>query len=289
MIRVPLHYCVLCMSLGAAASAQADTSAAINVSNIQYVLTDLDPGDGIAPALTWVSPFSQSSIRLAAQTGVFGMGSVSPAYSTPVTQAQTNATDLFAATQIHEGTDSALTTAGGGLTVNVALPASGADLFAYAVQGGYFTLTPHTAVTFSADYTQSISGTVPAGAPEPNGYMDWAYFQTVGDVQFGQWNDFLGPGSAVFGGPDVQTYVRSDVGLPSLQTDSRSGPASQTITNDSGDVLSTNIGILASVDAYTVAPLSAVPEPSSWALLVVGGLILAPIHRRRGRSSRNPA
>jgi hypothetical protein len=257
-----------------ATSAFAQASAQAFVSNIGYTLLDLDPNDGITPALTWLDTASGTSGNLSKQLGMGKAGGP-------------NYVSTGSYTTINPGFDNtssgSVNSSNGALSIPGALQAtgnipSGGSFFNTAYHAGYFNLTPNTAVTFSAQFDSHVTATTPAYAPEPNGYFDWAYFQvsTGADitnlVEGYDWN-FLCCRNL--------SGTRSSAGLHDATVDG-STALSRTYTNDTVSTSKFGVLVNVSVSGYTVTP--PVPEPGTWALMLLGLGGLGGLHARRQRS-----
>ena len=275
--RLRLSLTLACLlPLSQAALAQSQSS--VSIRNIKYTLTDLDLNDGIAPSLSWKSGTSTSGLHVSAQTGTEGSGSVSPIFQNILNKENTASGRLGSNTSLALQGHTASTDAQG-LTATASTP-MGQSWYDEAHFNGGFTLSPKTAVTFTADAQGAISGTVPKnaylvvqpGGYQDNGYFDWAYIQASADAII-SFDDISG---SIIGTGEPNGL---DVSLRSYQTASNANGKSITATLSNSTSLATQnqVTIRASVNGYTVV---SVPEPSTWAQMLLGLTGLGGIARR---------
>jgi hypothetical protein len=257
--------------MAASSAVFAQATATASVSNINFHLVDLNPDDGIAPALVWVDTDSGATARWGQQ---LGQKAGAPQYSNTFQQ-QNDVVGFNGSTSVSNANISAAT-GSNSLQVAGQIP-SGGSMFASSYHAGYFTLTPQTAVTFSAQFDSHVTATTPSYAPEPNGYFDWAYYQvsTGADITVlvdgYNWNFLC---CAILSG------ARSSAGLhDATQDDTKQ--LTRTFTNSLDTTQRFGVLVNASISAYTVKPL--VPEPQSWALMLMGVTGLACVRSRQRR------
>jgi hypothetical protein len=251
------------------------------VNNFQYTLTDLDPNDGVAPAVTWGSGTSSSSIDVSAQTGTEPYPDatlVAPTYTSLFKDTNTAIGPLGTSTALASNGHAASTGAQG-LTVSQSVPLGALWRDVASFNSG-FTLSPNTAITFSAQAQGTLSVNVPPSALliiEPNGYrnngyMDWAYTQAYGGVGIRINNK----GNVIGDTTNMYLGLRSNV--TSSVSDSKL--ISATFSNATGSDLSATVSLSASLDGYTVA---SIPEASTWAQMTLGLIGLGAVISRRRR------
>jgi hypothetical protein len=285
----------LTMAVLAPDAAHAQAHAAATIGNYQYTLTDLAPDDGIAPSITWGPGNTQLEYTASLSNGVgYGGGP-------NVVASQSDALD-------HAGpmgaSQQALSFAGFTVEGN----ANGLSTSADMAKGGTwnqtsafvntFSLSPHTAITFTSDASIAASVVVPDWSVrrEPSGYMnngyfDWAPLQAgslamlyVGENAGSQRYQSPTSCEARFGclGADAlggywRTYSTMDV--------HNARQLSVTVSNDADAALDSKLTVMAYSDGYATAPIVMVPEAGTWAQMVLGlaglGMLAA---RRRHRA-----
>ncbi len=254
------------IALTATGLASASTASA-NFSDFHIELIDLDPSDGIAPAVQFEDV--QGGSFVAAESG------------TPAD----HLTDLHLGGQVFGGANSSAThdAASASAQLNGDAFASGAQAAATAsadLRDTYgaasvwlgdgsnvvtFTLTPHTRLVISGDATASVMSTI----DDPNADA-WASIYL-------KLTDYTGLDQVSDGGAEAEQFS-TDGARPSELVDSRSVEISfDNATADSAG------GIFYGAIDVSVSDLSlSVPEPATGALLL-SGLGLAGLLRRRRR------
>ena len=253
------------LSLGAGASARADTHASATLSDILIRLVDLDPNDGIAPSLTFLGnsdgtvsattrswgnpPNAQQSIRSSAAP--FGAVSTT-AKSTASGTAATVAGDFFAGTGSLTASSSS-SHAGFGTAVGFATigDADGPHEFEAP-----FVLSPETALYVTA------YGVVDGAADDD--VNEYAY----GIILMGNTGFEAGAGRS----PPARTHYEGS--LATQWVNDSSAPLQDIFT----------MVVYAAADSTFDAPPSTIPEPGGAALAGVGGLLLMAASRLRGRT-----
>lgn len=266
----------------ASAFAQLTATAQVSVSNIRYELVDLNPEDDIAPQLTWVDTSTQASAYLATEHGDFWYGM--PRYSSrtgPVGHEVAGFDGVTAASQpgidVNTSAD----------TLNIGAQISGGSyVVANAYHAGFFTLTPYTAVTFSAQYDAHLTVSVPPGASAAPGYLDSPDYQVSSGADLYVLREEYG-----WNGLCCKTLSSLGASFSSKTSDQATAqPLSRTFTNFDDPDQRFGVAIYASLVArtaeavvLTAIPLP-VPEPGSWAMMGLGLLGLTGLRQRARRA-----
>ncbi|HIV71767.1 MAG TPA: PEP-CTERM sorting domain-containing protein [Candidatus Aquabacterium excrementipullorum] len=285
--RCGLAYAALILSL-CQSPAHAEALATSTIGAYQYNLIDLDPDDGIEAAITWGNGQVSQSLVGTLSTGVGNGGG--PNMVDSKTLSQTSTLPLSGTPSLNYAGYSVSSGSSGSSTTASITTGGQWSLSAILTQG--FTLSANTAVTFTALAKSSLGVTVPAGSvvttpwgSQDNGYFDWAPLQadTKAILFIGQLPEYWWNLSADCAGPCVaSSWLRSYA----TTTESEEKLLQVTLTNATGNAVSSQIGTLAYTGGYAAAPISMVPEPSMSALMLMGlgglGLML-----RRARHAVN--
>ncbi|CUI06233.1 PEP-CTERM sorting domain-containing protein [Massilia antarctica] len=267
---------VVC-ALACANPALAQIGARTSIGNVRYILTDLDPNDGIAPSL---SPLASAPLAMTSLVTTETYDGLRHAYSphslegdtpmAPVADAQSYLsapdgrplTQLDSAAKVEGGSLSGMsleTSAYNNASVGYLHVASGAQ-----VNMAPFILSPMTSITFSIDYAfDSAIGPLPDGLTYTQIYSSVAFTFVVTPP-----GDYIGvaDGATYMYGENMQGTAGP--GILNVSYDNR-------VANDMVSYVSFNSWTTAT--SNIPAP---VPEPMTWAMLLAGlGIVVAA--RRR--------
>ncbi|GGY46417.1 PEP-CTERM sorting domain-containing protein [Pseudoduganella albidiflava] len=237
----------------ASSTLAADTSfSSSTVSNLRYTLTDLTPDDGIAANLTWTSGFVDVT---GYHDGIvfrhFGDGSA------PVAGSWTDGADNTAAS-FEPGTSFGNTVLSATVHADGADDAVGQANAAYALSYFDFTVSAGTAVTFYSDYE------IHAGRTEPG---EGTYATSTTRMELFD------------SGTSQDHFDSSWIEAATYQVRDKAGTASVSFSNIYGTDWTGTLTVQAAGQAFA-GPLP-VPEPSTYAMLGVGLLMLGAAARRR--------
>lgn len=229
----------------------------VALSDFRYELVDLDPNDGIVPAVTfdtgstlgagWYPP---GSTMCDCQ---YANGAIGSAFSVSGTQGS------FVASAAASAGNPAGTGLGPGLSVSVNgfEPGAGGQAYGYAVIGA-FSLTPNTRLVFTASTSGlSASTSILGQAVSANAAVQLSN-QTQDLISFENSNLYI----------DVNGVQSSNL----LST------VTASFTNASGGAVGGYAFVSASV---SILDVRAVPEPSTYAFMLVGLLSLGLAVRRK--------
>lgn len=299
--RAALASCALSFTLGAAQAAGGSFEAYSSLTNLQYAVTDLRPGDGVAAGLSFDDSGTHAQVgawaeiyddRLGTQLGYDrqpsrNFGTVSPF------GAQASATFLQP-----DNTSAGAFVEGNSIATRARLTQIGQSFYAEAVAAAVnfdldgdgppdavqsaVVLAPHTQVTITglAKYGVMQLGegncdgcglAVEAQALMLSSEVFASYFSEQADPMFDQFErqeglyDSFGINHIFQGGIDGQQGATKQLSL--------------TFTNDSDEVR--RFGFIAATWVY--AQTTAVPEPETWGLALSGLALLGGLARRRRR------
>lgn len=261
MQRLFLRTAIAAVALGAALPSLADADHQALISNVTVRLVDLDPGDGITPAIgfvtggfigTWVTAPGQPEGLIQTPFPLGTAASTTRSFGSHSVSFSVQAGDLLGpgtgpgATAVHFG-------AGPGGVAGEA-----------QVIYSDFTLTPNTRIEISASGFASTAGYVGAGGS----FDAWAgagvnLFSVAQQASYA--NDFIN----AYGNAQGQ-------GTPSVARDLFAA-----YDNLSAAPFSATLSAVAYVGASEAA---AVPEPATWALFA-GGLAACALRRARLRAT----
>ncbi len=166
---------LICLGALASGHALGQVSGALSLTNVRYVLIDLDPDDGIDPALTWLSPGILSNrLSYGEQQGdVYSNGQLWPNRVNVFGQNEVIKDDPSPSSTLAYGDQLLSSGSGDGLQVAFGMPWGGGASAALEWDRR-FQLTPHTLVTFNVDLQGAIDGHVPEGVTNPYTYVNLA-------------------------------------------------------------------------------------------------------------------
>lgn len=265
----------------ASAFAQLTATAQVSVSNIRYELVDLNPEDDIAPQLTWLDASTRSTAWVETQRGYYLGGS--PRYGSESLKTQEGPS--FDAVTAISGPGIDVNTSADTLNISAQIP-GGSYVVANAYHAGFFTLTPDTAVTFSAQYDAHLTVSVPPGASAASGYLDAHDYRVSSGADLYVLREEYG-----WNGLCCKTLSSLGASFSSQTSDqATTQPLSRTFTNFDDPDQRFGVAIYASLVArtaeavvLTAIPLP-VPEPTSWAMMGLGLLGLTGLRQRARRA-----
>lgn len=253
-------------SISASASTDARTNATFSIENLRYDLTDLDPYDGITPALTFtIDPNARWHNTIVRAFGHFG--EIARDYSptqpagTPssvglsfpfgsVTASMTGAPDANLSLQ-----GGAIFTVADGVERNMSMRADSGAL--------NFMLSPMTAVTWRSDIAAHGATVLPM-EPAAGGLASLSLSMSV-------YSQLLAESAPL-------RAFQQLTALPGERFDFQDTfelTLSNTLMNEAESVLNLN------GSGYLVNAMSPVPEPAGWAMLLAGAAVVSPLARRR--------
>lgn len=250
------------------ASAFGGTTATATIDNFRIQLIDLDPNDGVAPAIK----FDDGSFLLySGQADGFGSSDGSGGYAfAPFAQVSTNATDGAQAARAALAGDvfgAGASIAVSASTGSTAPVANGIASLESGTPTGYygFTLTPQTRVLFLGDANTTASTDLLGRSDSGQARIE---FSTFADGAI----DSTGGG----------VYLLSDVSTAAH--DAQSQQLDVTLANASDQSLHGEVRLAMSAEATTYAPVVVLPtpEPDAALLPLLGFGWLALRARRRG-------
>ena len=242
--------------------ASATSTASTTMTDIKFELTDLDPNDGIAPALTFANGIPWAVYGYAADTLTHETDThllEGRAFGTE--SGAVDAARNFASIHSGQSGDPFLGTAA--MSAQGAAERTGYGL-GWATLHGDFTLTPNTRLTVTAHVTM-VGATGGDGVEEVGSNY---FLNVIGAGASNTLSHFLNAGPLPGDLPGVVRTYSFDQLLSA--TVSNVTAASAAVSMDIG----TNISVINNM---------AVPEPGSWALMGLGLAGLWAAHARRGR------
>ncbi len=254
-----MHAAIAAAALCAALPSHADVNAQAQITNIKITLVDLDPDDGISPAITFTD-------------GGF-IGTWNSAYGADMDQVQTPFALGAAASGTRTIGDHSVSFAvlagnilgagnGPGATATHSGVGDGGAAGEEDVIFTDFTLTPNTRIEISASASVSTVGYV---GPEGSSFSDWAgaglgIFSRTLEVSLA--SDYI----------NAQEYGSDQGGH------AQAGDLFTAYDNASGQPLQASLNALIYVGATEV---SAVPEPGVWMMFASGMAALGLLRRRK--------
>lgn len=290
------------------AEAASFASASAVITNFQVTLIDLNPDDGIAPALVflprhqanygtasgvWESPQgSQSIFDDFTSTGnpwQPGIAQATTTYASATSQITGNST-ITGSTLSASG----FATSPGDFTYDPAAfpPSAPVALFLAAgympsdVFFVYFRLSPYTLITIDADFSLQALAEGGRASVMPDGFVTAFGNEARASARL----SVEGPAAAGGGGSQGATETRligatsqydPGNGTWSVASQSLSATASLSFLNMTAEPMLGRLVSTAFVEGRANGNLSPIPEPSTWALLLAGVAVVSRVVARR--------
>ncbi len=276
VLRVVLS-CLVFVGLGGVA--QAQVSGAISVTGLQFTLSDLDPDDGIDPALTWVDSgagpywdYRRVYLFTGMQDQTFSYEGGYPYYS----QTFSDSVETAGQDDLRLADGSVETRIDGADLTGRFQSGLGQYISGYGQTSRSFVLTAGTAVTFQANLAMDAEVAIPANVPYPHEHGGQPYVT----LQLSGWMDVDGwVGDAHIGASsgDSRDLTLDEPGR--AQSESVAQTLLVTFNNKGAQATTGTLFIQSSFFTQTIA----VPEPATWVqmLMGVGALAWAAARRRR--------
>ncbi len=307
---------LLALATGMAANAQAASPSVLtsmaSLSNVQIELIDLNPNDGIAPALTFNGQGVLAAQLINYDTGTYDGPGYANGNFLPNQEVRYDTADV---TNVATGSSLSVanhltwdrvatkltdTPGGNGSMSNVFLSNS-AGLFYYEPGCGSidlpFTLTANTALVIRGTMSASASlqGGAISQALQESGYTGgWSPSRSGylgASVSLSSWHDYIdGQDRAVgsyFSRSEANVYLSPDLLVSNDQLISGDSTASDFVVNFSNfDSISRMGSVTLTVQAtddLTLMTVQAIPEPSTYALMGLGLVGMMWARRRVAR------
>lgn len=293
----------LCLS---ASPVLAASSASVLLSNVQLLLVDLNPDDGISPSVSFGSGSSRgdasasftqpgsSGSETASFNGLFGAWSPG---SAAVSGPYSSASSVLAGSGTATG--SVLSTTGNGtapgsgfclpgdsgfntcFNASASFSASLAPLDTF----GQFVLSANTLLVLTADASMQVAATGGGRVQQ----FDSLLFTNGDSASAGVSLSMSGPGPTGSGSQSssdgrslfATAFYDFGSGLFVPAGDAFNGSVGVSFTNLSGGSLTGNLNFSQSVNGTAYGDALLVPEPGAWALMLAGLAAVAGVARRR--------
>ncbi|HEX8605139.1 MAG TPA: PEP-CTERM sorting domain-containing protein [Pseudoduganella sp.] len=278
---------VACLAI-ASGPALADAFSSLTVSNVTVTVIDLDPNDGIAASISFMPDPTKymggALVRGEALNYRDSINEPGAQYKSYFNRGAWPATNVSGSVQSDLATQTgSVTGSGAGIGFSAAALSgsalSGADarshFWGYASMPGNpaglldFTLSANTRVVFSLDASMSASTTISTpwqGASESASVMMMLYAR----------------GLAADGVTLLEDVTQQGISVPGGGSDSWNGLLSASFSNLGNVSTHGAFGANATIQGDSV--LAAVPEPSTWGMLLGGLALTGWLGRRRRRA-----
>lgn len=275
-----------------AVPAMAEVSASASLNNLGYVLYDLNPGDGIAPSLTVFSTvWDRTSVNADVKDSAGG-GVAFDTETAPQTFADLQA---FASLGRTHGSGMVTGSLNGSNQVaangaaNATLNGVAASFSAQASTTGnlvdkQFALSPYTLLVFTGQGHASATTTVGTNAYGEESASASVLLSIYGVGTFGTGTQFSAGILTANATSTVTGFEWNGQTLVTLyagQSLNKSENLTASFVNATGGELRGSLMVESKV--YGSTPISAVPEPTTWALMFAGIAVVSLCARQRVR------
>lgn len=294
---------------GVQASSPVVLNSTVGLTNVKIELIDLDPNDGITPALTFNGQGLLASHLINFDTGTYSGPSYTSGSFLPTQEIRyddANATNVATPSSLSISShitwdrlaaNMGSTPSGEGSTSEVFAPNS-ADLMTFG-KGGFnseqpFTLTANTALVIRGTMTISstLQGSTIAQALQDQGYTGaWQASRTGylnATVGLRSWTDYIDGQGRTVGHTDSNNTANLNLS-PALKVSNdqllnTDGASSDFVVNFSNFSRDTKTGLITMgvqmADDLTLMTAQAIPEPSTYSLMGLGLVGIALTRRR---------
>jgi hypothetical protein len=288
-MKLSFRELALAAALAAATPAMAAVSASASISGLTITLFDLNPGDGIAPTISWSNSWFDENYGTSTSASAYGPYGASNTYNyAPFGEANGSvaaingaAANATIAASANPGAPSGLYSASGSAAATTPYSSKGFNAAAQngSVGSSIFLLSANTAVVFQANASTEVTASV--GYDFLSGQNESVNAQAFMYVS--------GPGASGNGSQSSNDSIASAIqnyywgsGFPANTQSSALLAGSFVNTSASSLTGSFQLGVNVSGNTNVVtAAVAAVPEPESYAMFLAGlGIVGAMVRRR---------